>query len=139
MRKVIPYLFFDGNCKEAMTFYAQVFDGKLEVLTMADAPPSDHPIPEEMKSHVMYSCVTTGDFMLRASDRMGGSDVSGPPTGIDMSLDFATVEETRAMFAELSKGGHVVSAPQATFFSPCFGTLKDKFGVSWMLVTEMPS
>jgi PhnB protein len=53
-----------------------------------------------------------------------------------LSINAANEVEAKRWFADLSDGGKVQMPLGKTFFSPCFGMLADKFGVSWMVIVE---
>jgi PhnB protein len=61
--------------------------------------------------------------------------VRGRPTfqGFALSLTPSGETEARRLFTVLSEGGHVHMPLTRTFFSPCFGMVADRFGVSWMI------
>jgi uncharacterized glyoxalase superfamily protein PhnB len=77
MKPLTPYLFFDGNAREAMEFYKDCFGGKLEVMTYAHAPedacPGGTKPTEETRDKIMHACLTTGDLILMASDNPMGA------------------------------------------------------------------
>ena len=96
------------------------------------APPGMAPPGSENK--IMHSNLRIGDTMVMASDGL----CSGQPSfnGFALSLDVANAEEADRVFTALAEGGKVEMALEKTFFSPCFGMLTDRFGVSWMIVSR---
>ena len=61
-------------------------------------------------------------------------------SGFSLSLSVPTEAEADHAFAALADGGQVQMPLTKTFWSPCFGMLTDRFGVSWMItVTTNPS
>jgi PhnB protein len=135
MKPLTPYLFFAGNAREAMEFYKDCFDGKLEVMTYADAPKDAYPEgkkpPQEAMDKVMHACLTTGDLILMASDNPMGAPVVGD--NISISIQPKDIPETERLFKALSAGGEVTMPLADTFWSAHFGVLKDKYGFHWML------
>ena len=76
MSQLDTYLFFDGNCAEAMRFYEKTLGGKLEMMmTQAEAPPSPG-MPAGSPDRIMHASLTLGERRLMASDTMAGQ----PPT-----------------------------------------------------------
>ena len=81
---------------------------------------------------IVHATVATFAGNLMLSD-------GGEETGIgkvSVCLDYPDEEKIRGAFERLSEGGTVNMPLAPAFFSPLFGTLTDKFGISWMLMTE---
>jgi PhnB protein len=135
MKPLTPYLFFDGNCREAMEFYKGCFGGKLEILTYGDAPEDARPggtkPTEETRDKIMHACLTSGDLILMASDNPMGAAVAGD--NVSISIQPKDVSETERLFEALSEGGEVTMPLADTFWGAHFGMLKDKYGFHWML------
>ena len=139
--QVQPYLYFDGRCEEALAFYQKALGAKVDaMMRFSDAPP-DAPQPTEgcggammSPDKVMHAAFRIGDSLLMASDGMA----EGKPEfkGISLTLALATEAEVERLFAALSDGGQVQMPLTKTFFSPRFGMVADRFGVSWMLLVE---
>ena len=131
----IPYLHFDGQCAEALAFYAEALGATgLAVMRYSEAPYAS----EEMKAsdRIMHGQITIGTGTLMASDMPPGME-GGPHRGVSIMQTFPTLEEARSAFDRLSEGGEVVQPFAPTFFSPGFGMLKDRFGAHWLLSTEL--
>lgn len=139
--KLSTYLTFDGQAREALTFYQQVLGGTLEMMTFAQAPEAEH-FPAEHRERIMHVCLTLDDYRLMASDTMPGMDCgSGTYEGIkgcSISLHPDSVAEGERLFAGLSAGGQVVMPMEKTFWAERFGMFTDRFGVSWMVNCEHP-
>jgi PhnB protein len=131
---VIPYLYFNGRCEEALEFYKKVFGAKVEALMRFKENPQAQYNPLGAEEKVMHACVRIGDSTLMASDGMcqGQSKFEG----ISLSVNAATITEAERLFAALGDGGKVQMPLAETFFSPRFGMVADKFGVSWMVIVE---
>lgn len=130
MKSIVPYLLFNGNCREAMNFYKDCFGGNLEIFTFADAPdPSacGNAIPDQ----IMHAALTKGDFVIMASDDPMGSPKAG--NTISLSIPVDTIEETKALFNKLAEGGNITMPLSETFWAAQFGMLTDKYGFHWML------
>ena len=67
-----------------------------------------------------------------ASD--GCPDNKEPIQGIMLSLTMPDEASANLTFATLVDGGEVLMPIGKTFWSPCFGMVRDKFGVGWMVV-----
>ncbi len=132
--KVQPYLFFEGRAAEALNFYCKALDTRPTMAMRYDEAPD--PPPPGMLPH------GTGDKVMHASFRVGDTEVmlsdgqcSGRPqfAGFALSLQAADEADARRRFDALAAGGEVTMPLGRTFWSPCFGMLKDRHGVSWMV------
>jgi len=134
---VQAYLMFNGRTEEAIEFYKKTVGAEVTALMrFSDAPDPMPPgmIPEDWEDKIMHSSFRVGDAELMASDGCQSDDAGFK--GISLALSVASPEEAGVKFAALSEGGRVTMPLAETFFSPSFGTLTDRFGVSWMVVTS---
>jgi PhnB protein len=134
---VQPYLFFDGRCEEALDFYRRALGAEVtSILRWKDCPDPPPPgmIPEGSGDKVMHASFTVRGTTLLASD----GDCGGTPQfkGISLTLNAPGVAEADRAFAALADGGLVQMPMGRTFFSPHFGMVQDRFGVSWMIIVE---
>lgn len=121
------YLFFKGNCREAMEFYKTVFGGELQISTVGESP--DVPgMPEVDKNWVMHSTLEGGDIKLMATDSPKASDHTAK---IELSLGGTDETRMKEIFAKLSEGGKVRMPLEKQFWGDVFGSFEDKFGVDW--------
>ena len=128
----IPYLAFDGTCKQAMDFYADVLGGTLRASMTFGEMPGDYPVPEEHKSRVMNAQVELpGGMLLYGGDTPPGSGGSSEMKGIMLALNFDTVAEAEAVFNRFADGGNVTMPFGETFWAERFGMVTDKFGTHW--------
>jgi PhnB protein len=136
----VPYRFFSGTCREAMSFYARVFgaEDRLQILTVVDMfPDGNRPdgMPEAMPDAIMHAALPIGDGWLYASDdpTPGGAP---PMAGVNISLAFPTEEETRRVFDTLAQGGVVRMPLTPMSWAGLFGMLTDRYGTRWMVQLE---
>jgi PhnB protein len=134
---VQPYLFFRGRCEEAITFYKEKLGA--EVLTMLrfkDNPekPGPDKVPAALDDRIMHACLRINGAEIMMSDGMR----SGPLDFQCMSLSLPVPNEAEAdrLFNALAKDGTVQMPLGKTFFSPRFGAVADKFGVTWMVIVQ---
>ena len=136
MKPLIPYLFFNGNCREAMNFYKQCFDGELQLMTYADAPADENCNSKGAKDNeIMHASLTNGIFMLMASDWPEGGAKQG--NNVSLNINCQSIAEIEKLFKALAADGEVVQALTDTFWGARFGMLVDKFGIHWMLNCEL--
>lgn len=130
-----PYLFLDGKCEEAIEFYKQALDAKVEMLMrFGDSPEPPQGMAPGMEKKVMHATLKVGTDVILASDGQCGGKPSFQGFALSLTLDDAAEAEKR--FKALSAGGRVDMPLTKTFFSPSFGMLADKFGVSWMVYVQ---
>ena len=132
---VTPYLMFNGRCEEAINFYkAELGAEVLALLRFKENPPPADRVPANWDNKVMHSCFKIGDTQIMASD--GDSAEKPGFNGVTLSIQVNSEAEAERAFNGLSKGGQVKMPLGKTFFSPRFGMVSDRFGVSWMVVTS---
>lgn len=129
MGRMVPYLNFQGNCREAMNFYQQCLGGELQIQTYGESQMAEY-VPVEAHHNVLHSMLRVGNFILMASDGMGeGDSIQGNTVSLCMVGD--SKEEIEAAFTKLSEGGKVEHPLKEEFFGT-FGDLVDKYGFTWM-------
>ncbi|WML31379.1 VOC family protein [Neobacillus sp. OS1-32] len=125
-----PYLMFDGNAKEALDFYQQVFGGEQSDLkTFAEA---GYQTPPEAKDRLIHGRLKKDDLFFMVSDCFPGSSVV-IGSNISLVLDFESEEEIQAIYNALSEKGTVHMELQDTFWGAKYAKVKDPFGVIWDL------
>jgi PhnB protein len=133
---VTPYLNFEGRTEEAIEFYKKTLGAQVDMLMRhSDSPDKPPPgmIPPGSESKIMHSSFRIGESVIMATD--GSCTGKGAFQGISLSLKVADAAEANKVFDSLASGGGQVQMPlMKTFFSPAWGMVADKFGVSWMVV-----
>jgi PhnB protein len=90
-------------------------------------------VPPGCENKVMHASFRIGESTILMSDsRCEGKQVF---QGFSLSLTVQNEAEAQRRFAVLADGGQVRMPLMKTFFSPCFGAVVDRFGVSWMIYT----
>jgi PhnB protein len=137
MHQLNTYLFFDGNCADAMRFYERTLGGKLSLMTHAESPMAAQ-TPPGSADRIMHARLDFDGGMLMASDWMAGQPYGGMK-GFSLSLIYPTAAEARRMFDTLAQGGQVTMPIDKTFWAEAFGMLVDRFGTPWMVNGGMAS
>lgn len=136
MPQPIPYLAFDGNCAEAMRFYAKVLDGKLDLMTFGQSPMADQ-TPKDAMNRIMHARLALGDNgFLYAGDCPPQMPYQGIH-GVSIAVNYDAVAQAERAFRALADGGKVTMPFGATFWAKGFGMLTDKFGCPWLVNGEM--
>lgn len=135
-----PYLFFGGRCEEALDFYRTALGAQVEILLRhKDSPESPPPgmLQLGFENKIMHTTFRIGESILMASD---GCQEGSNFSGFSLSLTVSTEAEADCVFAALADDGEVQMPLTKTFWSPRFGMLTDRFGISWMIsVAAEPS
>ena len=132
---VQPYLFLDGRCEEAVEFYRRALGAELVMLMRFRDGPEPAMVPPGAADKIMHAALCIGETMVLASD---GRCLGQPEfRGFSLSLTVADEAEADRLFAALGEGGQVQMALSKTFFSPRFGMVADRFGVSWMVYVAL--
>jgi PhnB protein len=132
--QIQPYLFFDGNCEAAVEFYKNRL-GAEEVMLLrykdSPEPPPPGMVPPGSDNKIMHASFKIGDTLVMASD----GSCQGKPSfqGFSLSLTASDPQTADRAFTALADGGVVRMPLGQTFFSPRFGMVQDRFGVSWMV------
>jgi PhnB protein len=127
-----PYLFFDGRCEEAITFYKRHLGAEVKMLMHFKDSPDQSMVRPETADKVMHSCLKIGDSEIFASDGMCNGTAAFQ--GFSLSLTVKDEAEAEKKFAALSDGGEVRMPLSKTFFAKSFGMIADRFGVGWMII-----
>ena len=131
-----PYLNFDGQCREAFTFYEKVLGGKIQFIqTHGESPMKDH-VSADWQDKVLHVRMEVDNFALMGSD--APPEHYQKPQGWSVSIGVKSHDEGARIFKALSEGGRVSMPFDKTFWSPGFGMLVDRFGTPWMINCEAP-
>lgn len=128
------YLTFNGNCRQAYEFYAEIFGSeKGDLSTYGDAPPNpEFALPDETKQLILHGELTVYGTKLMFSDTFPGSSFM-VGNNITLALVLSDIDEVKAAFQKLQEGGQVLIDLQETFWSKCYGSVVDQFGITWGL------
>jgi PhnB protein len=135
MKNVNIYLNFDGNCRQAMTFYHQCLGTEIQISPFPDAQgqPSSDP-----HARVMHARLTKGNqVILMASDTPPGGKLERG-NNFSVSVDCDSVGDVDRLFAAMSLNGQVTMPLAEMFWGARFGMLRDQFGIQWMFNCELP-
>lgn len=128
------HLVFDGNCRAAFEFYAQVFGGQIAtMLTYGDSPMASQ-VPTEHHSRIVHASLTVAGRELAGADAL--PDDFEPPRGFYVLLHPDEPAESERVFGLLAEGGEIKIPLQKTFWSPSYGSLVDRFGVPWEISSK---
>ncbi len=138
MTLLTPYIFFNGNCIEAMNFYKSCIGGKLDLMTYGEAQTQAKTDISHVaqKDRIIHAALKRDSFLLMASD----TPELPPNVGnnVQLSLKCDSHDEIEKIFKALSDNGTVTEPLHEAFWGAIFGMLTDKYGFNWMLTFENP-
>jgi len=125
-----PYLTFDGNAREALGYYKEVFEG--EILSIQTFGEADFPTPPEADDRIMHAQFKKDDLFIMMSDAFLGQSIE---TGnrISLALELESEEEIQKIYDAFSQSGSVLMELQDTFWGAKYAKVKDRFDVIWDL------
>ena len=125
------YLFFKGNCLEAMSRYAEILGGTiLYTFKNSDAAADARmPGPDDM---IMNMAMKLGSSTIMASDN--SDEMYDRPQGFYVSIETPSIAEFDRVFAALSEGAEQITMPpEETFWAERFAMFRDRYATPWML------
>jgi len=133
------FINFDGNCRDAVNFYAKVFRSEVSnLMTYGEAPPEPgYEKPEADINRVCYAGVKIGESVAMFCD-ISSADEYSKGGNVCPTVSMPDKAEVVRVFNELKEGGEVYFELSPTFFSELYGTVEDKFGVVWNILHYVP-
>ena len=130
MSETNAYIFFDGNCAEAMTFYEKALGGSARVVKASDTPGGSG-------DAIMHARLElSGGGVLMASDWMDDAHPFPGKHGFRVFVGYPDFDQAKQAFEALAEGGSMELPFQKTFWSEGFGMATDRFGTPWMVQKE---
>ena len=127
--RLIPYLMFNGQCRQAFEFYRDALAGTLEdFVTYGESPMCDQ-IPADGHDRIMHASLLVGEVRLMGAD---GPPVAGGNRN-HVNADVDSIEEAERVWVALSDGAEIQMPLQETFWAHRWGMLVDRFGQPWMV------
>ncbi|MEQ9310263.1 MAG: VOC family protein [Balneolaceae bacterium] len=126
---ITPYLFFPGNCEEAINFYKTVFKGEITFIQRFGE--ANMPVDENYRKKIMHASLEFAGTKIQFSDGAPHRKIT-PGDNVHLSLNFDNETKMRLTWSKLAAGGSVHMELQDTFWGAIYGQLEDKFGMRWM-------
>lgn len=125
------HLAFAGNCREAITFYADITGGHLEAMITFGETPAAADVSEDWHDRIIHASVNIRGRRLMGADMQ--PDCYEAPRGAQVHLEYEQSEQAELVFRRLLDGGTQRMPFGPTFWANRFGMVTDRFGVSWMI------
>lgn len=135
MITVNPYVYFNGNCEQAFTFYESVFRKEISHMSKyKDVPKPDRDIFQESDEKIMHATLPLSkETMLNGSDNLFAYKETPQYKNFTLIIHTDSKEEVDRLFGELSQNGEVKVPLGLTFWGAYYGQCIDKFGISWKI------
>ena len=99
-----PYLFYNGNCEEALTYYEKILGAKIGAMFPYEGGPPDMPVPPEWKKKLMHASVTIDGEVLMASDATPGDYHQPQGFSVSLQVEDPADAEVRVVAGRLAAG-----------------------------------
>lgn len=119
MTHINSYLIFNGNCREAMTYYQTCLGGELYLQTIGESPMADK-MPMQMKDSILHATLTHGGVIIMGSD-MASEHGIVKGNSISLMLNCESEEEIKDCYKKLAEGGTASHPLENTFGVHCSG------------------
>lgn len=132
--QLVSFIMLDGSAKDAIEFYEQSLGAKVAFKqTVGEGP---HPATEAEQDRIAHSVLKIGESELMVSDTLPGQ---APRTGnqVNICIISSDAEQSRRLYDALQQDGQVDIPLGETYFSPAYGMVTDKFGVTFQVVTKL--
>jgi PhnB protein len=124
-----PYLSFNGDARQAMEFYKDVFGGNLTLNTFGEYGMPDAP----EANNIMHGLLEADNGLtLMGADTPPGQEYN-PGSAFAVSLSGDDSDELRGYWEKLSGAGTVQVPLEKQMWGDEFGMCSDQFGVQWMV------
>ena len=132
--KLVPYLNFDGTCREAFRFYQGCLGGKIAFEQTYGETPAKSEVPPDFVDKLVHIRLEAPGIVLLGSD--APPSFYAPAQGTALTVLVEDTDSGKRIFEQLMQGGKVVMPFGRTFWSPGYGMGIDRFGKPWMVNSE---
>lgn len=136
MNRLITHLSFNGNCREAMSFYQKCLGGELVLQTLGESQGKSE-IPEEFAKYILHASLTHGDIILVGTDLTDQPYAKGNDIG--MLLEFDCENQLRDIYTRLLEGGRATYPLTLSIWGKLVGGLTDRYGNQWLFCQSSES
>lgn len=128
------HLNFRGHARAALEFYQLVFGGHLVAVTYKDAGAVQQPAEADQ---IMWGQVAgENGFRIMAYDVPASRGWNPGEAPFFISIRGKDVAEVSGYWQKLAVGAVVIQPIEPSGWSPLYGMLKDRFGITWVLDVE---
>lgn len=138
--KATPFILLDGQAREAIRFYESALGAQVVLVkTYGEAPDADDQgLSAEARERVTHSVLVFGGAELYVADCLPGEPAHAGPR-VQICVTAPDVAASTRIFSALKDGGEVVAPLEPIYFSPAYGIVRDRYGVTFQIFTERPA
>lgn len=137
MLKAIPFIMLDGKAEEAILFYEEALGATILFKQTFGESPGGEKLSETERARLAQSILRIGDTELFAAD----IDADFPykeGNQVNICLTTPDVNQSKRFFQALQQGGQVNIPLGEVHFSPAYGVVTDRYGVTFQIFTVKP-
>jgi PhnB protein len=129
--ELMPYLQYPGNCEEAIHFYKDILQGRIEIISRYDNPAMK--APEEYKNKILHACFYFHNHLIFASDTLSKKSSGAMQTNVALSLGFRDEKEAKKIYDGHGAGGQIHVPFEKQFWGDWHGNFTDRLAIRWMI------
>jgi PhnB protein len=130
MTTINPYIGFNGQCREALTFYQQILGGELNFMPVAGSPIEEYCAPGT-RDGILHSTLINGPFVIMGTDMTApGGYIQG--NAMAVSVNCSSEDDINTFYKKFAESGKIIDPLEVKFWGGMFGVVDDQFGVRWM-------
>jgi PhnB protein len=128
---IYAHLTFNGNCRQAMTFYQKCLGGKLAFQTVSNTPVASV-LPQKARKYILQATLRTDGLLLVGTDMVSeGGLLKG--NAVCMLLHCKSEKAAKVVYGRLSRGGRKLQPVDANYFGIAMGGVTDRYGYHWIV------
>lgn len=137
--EVNPFILLEGTAREAVSFYQESLGAKLLFMQTVGEGPQDPeaPMSDEEKARIAHSVLKIGETTMFIADLEPGQ-TRQTGNGLNLCISTDTAEASEQLYNTMKEGGQVDIELGPAYFSPAYGMVTDKFGVTFQIFTKRP-
>jgi len=137
MLKAVPFIMLDGKAEEAIRFYEEALGATIRFKQTFGESPGGEKLSEEEKARLAHSVLRIGDTELFAAD-IDSDFPYKEGNQVNICLTTADVNQSKRFFEALQQGGQINIPLEEVHFSPAYGVVTDRYGVTFQIFTVKP-
>lgn len=132
---IYAFLTFNGNCRQAMTFYQKCLGGKLTFQTLSKTPGA-HLLSRQSGKYIVQATLRKDNLVLLGTDMVGDEGLL-KGNSVNMLLHCKTKQRAQVIYKRLAQRGRVTQPLKANHFGVMMGGVTDQFGYHWVLTVPI--
>jgi PhnB protein len=128
------YLTFNGNCRQAMTFYQKCLGGKLTIQPLSKTP-EVHGLSASTRNYILQATLRNAGLVLVGTDMVGDTGLL-KGNSVSMLLHFKTKSHAQKIYNRLARKGRKTQPLIKNHFGIVMGGVTDQYGYHWIVMTQ---